>query len=95
LGTIPYVYPKEEALFRFSEIISIGVFPDAEEGYRLDTSYLEEIEFQFDLSGIESADLVMTGGGEDALPLAFSLENVKMKGFEGIVSSNDFFGNEF
>jgi hypothetical protein len=84
LATIDYLYPREEVLFRFSDIISISVLSEAEEGKEIDTSLLGDMETQFDLTGVGSADIIMTGGGEgeNAEPFQFSMENIKRKVFK-------------
>lgn len=84
LATTDYIFPKEEALFRFSNTIFISAVPGAEEGWKLDISQLEDDPARFDLTAIGSADIVMTGGGEE--PLQFSIENVEREKFTGFPS---------
>jgi len=62
LSTREYLYPGEKALFRFSDTITISVIPNAKDREEIDTSLIEEAEVQFDLTGIGSADIIMTGG---------------------------------
>jgi len=84
LATVESLYPSERALFRFSDVITVSMVPGAEEGEELDIDLLGEIEAHFDLTGIGSADIVMTGGGKgkNASPIEFSIENVKRKIFK-------------
>jgi hypothetical protein len=80
LATKEYLYPKEKTLFRFSESITVGLLPDAQEGLGFDASFLSGIETQFDLSGVGSADIIMTGSSLS--DLAFSIENIQRKMFK-------------
>lgn len=81
LATIDSVYHGESALFRFSENIFIGVAPDIDEGEKFKASDLVDTAGQLNLTGMESADIIMTGGGEgdNAQPLAFTIENIQRK----------------
>ncbi|MFK7783747.1 MAG: hypothetical protein AB8B56_01455 [Crocinitomicaceae bacterium] len=81
LSTREYLYPGEKALFRFSDTIAISVIPEAKEREEIDTSLIGETEVQFDLTGIGSADIIMTGGEEDT-PFTFSLENIEQEIFK-------------
>ncbi|MDG1332354.1 MAG: hypothetical protein P8P74_08480 [Crocinitomicaceae bacterium] len=79
LATRDYIYPGDSVSFRFSEIIRIAVAPGVEQGDELDPFRFEGINVELNLAGIESADIIMTGGGKDLFQ--FSMENVERKMF--------------
>lgn len=72
------VAPGQKAVFRFSPVLWIGVGSQIEEGRALASAVISSANTPFELAGIASADIVMTGGGagETAQPFQFELENV-------------------
>lgn len=72
------VAPGQKAVFRFSPVLWIGVGSQIEEGRALASAVISSANTPFDLAGVASADIVMTGGGggETAQPFKFELENV-------------------
>lgn len=74
-----FVGPQEKATFKFLPTIWIGVVSEIEEGDIIDSAVIEMINTELSLLGISSADIVMTGGGggSEATPFNFSLQNVK------------------
>lgn len=78
LATKTNVSPGQKAVFEFKPRIFIGAVSQVTEGEVLDTAILQEINTEIDLLGIQSADVVITGGGggPNATPFAFSLANV-------------------
>lgn len=68
----------QAAIFQFRPTIWIGVAAGLTEGQELDSSILSSINTEISLLGIDSADIVMTGGGvgPSAIPFSFSLENI-------------------
>ena len=72
------VAPGQKAVFRFSPVLWIGVGSQIDEGKALASAVISSANTPFELAGIASADIVMTGGGggETARPFQFELENV-------------------
>jgi hypothetical protein len=72
------VAPGQKAVFRFSPVLWIGVGSQIQEGRALASAVISSANTPFELAGIASADIVMTGGGagEKAQPFQFELENV-------------------
>lgn len=72
------VAPGQKALFRFAPVLWIGVGSQVEESRALASAVISSANTPLELSGIASADIVMTGGGsgESAQPFRFELENV-------------------
>lgn len=72
------VAPGQKAVFLFKPTIWIGVVSQVEEGDVLDAAIISNINTQLTLTGIASADIVMTGGGpgKSSQPFSFALENV-------------------
>lgn len=72
--------PGQKAVFAFHPSLYIGIASQVEEGQILNSATVAEINTQISLLGIESADIVMTGGGAgpNAQPFQFSLQNVVM-----------------
>jgi len=74
------IAPGQKAAFSFKPTMWIGVVSQVEEGEVMNSATLSNINTQISLTGISSADIVMTGGGTgpSSTPYKFSLENVKM-----------------
>lgn len=74
------VVPGQMAAFVFKPCIYIGVVSQVEEGQVMDSAILSQVNTQFSLLGIASADIVLTGGGSGSgsQPFRFSLRNVQM-----------------
>jgi len=78
LASKSVVAPGQKAVFDFKPSIYIGVASEVEQGQTMDSAVLSEINKQIYLTGIASADLVMTGGGSgvNSSPFQFALSNV-------------------
>lgn len=72
------IVPAQKAVFNFKPCIYVGVASEIEEGDIMDSAAISEINKQIYLTGIASADLVMTGGGSgvNSIPFEFTLENI-------------------
>lgn len=72
------VAPGQKAVFRFTPALWIAAASQVQEGTALNSAVLSSENTEFVLTGVVSADIVMTGGGSDANaePLRFALENV-------------------
>lgn len=72
------VAPGQKALFQFAPVLWIGVGSQIEESRALASAVISSANAPFELNGIASADIVMTGGGsgDSAQPFRFELENV-------------------
>lgn len=72
--------PQQEAVFQFKPTIWIGVVSQVEQGQIINAAIISEVNTEISLLGIQSADIVMTGGGPgaDSQPFSFHLENVVM-----------------
>ena len=72
------VSPGQKAVFDFRPCIYVGVASEVEQGDAMDSAVLSEINKQIYLTGIASADLVMTGGGSgvNSTPFDFTLTNI-------------------
>jgi hypothetical protein len=79
LATRMPIAPGQKAVFGFSSTIFIGVVSQIEEGQIINAAIISTIHTEFDLLGIKSADIVMTGGGagREPKPFVFSLQNVR------------------
>lgn len=77
LATKTGVAPGQLAAFRFKPVIYIGVVSQVEQGQVLDSAILTNINTTVNLSGLASADIVMTGGGPGkySTPFTFTLRN--------------------
>ena len=71
--------PGDKAVFKFSPTIYIANIPEIKEGDIINPQLVSQITTEINLSGIESADIVMTGGGSgpSATPFTFTLENIQ------------------
>jgi hypothetical protein len=79
LAVETWVPPGQHAVFEFQPRIFVGVVSGIEEGAVMDAETVSGIHSDFDLTGVTSADIVMTGGGSGSAstPHRFSLENVR------------------
>lgn len=70
--------PKAVAVFEIKPVLFLCAVEGIKEGEQLNTAVLGKHSTKLDLSGVTSADIVMTGGGTDpkATAFQFSLENV-------------------
>lgn len=68
----------QSAVFQFRPTIWIGVGAGLTEGQELDSTVLSSINTQISLLGLDSADIIVTGGGAgpSAMPFSFSLANI-------------------
>jgi hypothetical protein len=73
------VAPGQKAAFVFKPMLYIGVASQIEEGDILDSAIITNVNTALNLSGIASADIVMSGGGpgRSSRPFSFALQNVK------------------
>ncbi|MBB5606453.1 MULTISPECIES: hypothetical protein [unclassified Janthinobacterium] len=80
LATKTNVAPGQKAIFQFQPTLWIGAAAQVVEGRALSSAILNDVNTEFSLQGIASADIVMSGGGpgRNALPLQFTLENIAM-----------------
>ncbi len=80
LATKSGVAPGQKAVFLFKPTIWIGVVSQVEEGQMLDSAILSSVNTPLDLTGIASADIVMSGGGpgRNSRPFSFELQNVQL-----------------
>jgi len=81
LDTICDITPGQRVAFEFRPVIQIGAFYyQVQEGGTLNHEMLNEVNTEFSLMGITSADIVMTGGGRgsEAKPFMFSIENITL-----------------
>jgi hypothetical protein len=74
------IAPGQKAVFEFKPTIWIGAVSQVIEGQVMNSAIMSDVNTEFSLLGIASADIVMTGGGPGtgSTPLKFSLENVVM-----------------
>jgi hypothetical protein len=72
------VLPQQHAIFEFKPTIWIGVVEGVNEGDVLNSAILSQINTELSLTGVASADIVMTGGGPgpNSTPFTFTLENI-------------------
>lgn len=79
LATKTGVAPGQMAVFRFAPVLSICVASQVTEGASLDAAILSRANTELSLSGLLSADIVMTGGGsgKTAMPFRFTLQNIR------------------
>lgn len=68
------VSPAQKAVFQFLPKIFIGVVSDVQQGEEINTAVLSDINTEFDLLGISSADIIMSGGGGGKLATQFRFE---------------------
>lgn len=80
LAEIGNLAPAEKATFAFNDTIWISVLPQIEEGQIINAGFMSSIATGISLTGIASADIVMTGGGTGPVstPFTFALENAVM-----------------
>lgn len=73
------IAPGQKAAFVFKPMLWIGVASQIEEGDILDSAIITNVNAQLNLTGIASADIVMSGGGpgRNSRPFSFALQNVK------------------
>ena len=62
LATKTAIAPQQLAAFEFKPIIFVGVVSQVVEGKEMDSAILSSTNAQFSLLGIQSADLVLSGG---------------------------------
>lgn len=72
------VSPGQKAAFQLNQYLWVGVVSQLEEGETINSAIVSSITTKLGLSGIQSADVVMTGGGTgvNALPFNFELRNI-------------------
>ena len=72
------VSPAQKAVFQFLPKIFIAVVSDVQQGEEINTAVMSDINTEFDLLGISSADIIMSGGGggKSVTQFRFELANV-------------------
>lgn len=72
------VAPGQKCVFQFQPRIFIGVASQIVEGEVMNSAIIQQINTEINLFGIQSADIVMTGGGSGPSAAAFNfhLENI-------------------
>lgn len=69
--------PGQTANFRIPAVLRIGAAPNVQQGQLLDAEAMASASCEIPLLGLASADIVMTGGGgSQAPPLSFHIENI-------------------
>lgn len=72
------IAPGQKALFEFKQTLSIGIATQAEEGQIIDVTGIAGPLTELSLSGVASADIVMSGGAGNAARLyEFNLDNLQ------------------
>ena len=73
------VLPQQYAMFRLRTSIFVSALSHIDEGGVLPLATVAAFNTEFDLLGIYSAELILTGGGSGsyAMPLRVHLENIK------------------
>ena len=56
------IVPLQKAVFEIEPIISVGVASQVVEGVSVSSAVLSQVNTQFDLMGVKSAGIIMTGG---------------------------------
>ena len=74
------IAPGQEVAFEFKPSIWVGVTPGTVEGAEMSSNEVASASTELSLSGVASADIIMTGGGPGSAstPFVFTLENVVM-----------------
>lgn len=75
VGYEPNVVPEEMGVFRFLPQIYVGIASNIEQGETLDAATMTQRCTEFDLTGLSSVTITMTGGGEGktAQPYKFAI----------------------
>jgi len=73
------VAPGQKGVYLFHPIIYIGATSQIEEGEEMDSAIIQTMNTQLDLTGINSADIIATGGGggTGAKEFEFHLDNIR------------------
>jgi hypothetical protein len=63
----------------FKPTVFVGVASEVEEGEVMDSAIISSVNTELALLGVQSADILMRGGGPgpESTPFQFSLENVR------------------
>lgn len=77
LATRTNVAPGQKAVFEFKPFILMGVVSQVEEGQVMDSAIISDIDTEFDLTELASADIIWSGGGSgpNSTPFEFTMEN--------------------
>ena len=78
LATQTGIPPGQKAVFSFNPTIWIGVASQAIQGEVMNSAILSQVNTEISLFGIQSADIIMSGGGpgQSSTPFIFTLANV-------------------
>lgn len=68
------IKPEESVIFQFNQVLWVGIANNETEGEILSEVAQTKIHTGLNLEGVNTAEIVMTGGGTK--PLSFSLRNV-------------------
>ena len=79
LATKTAIAPGQKAVFQFIPTLWIGFMPEIVQGQMINSAILQSANTQLALTGLASADIIMTGGGtgSTATPFKFTLKNKK------------------
>ncbi len=79
LATKIGIAPGQKAVFQFVPTLWIGLMPQVIQGEIINAAILQSVNTQLALTGLASADIIMTGGGTGttAQPIKFTLANTK------------------
>jgi hypothetical protein len=74
------IVPGQKAVFQFEPVIWVGVVTELIQGQPISSAVISDINTKFNLTGIASADIVLTGGGAgpDGQPYDLAMDNVVM-----------------
>ncbi len=75
------VSPEQKAVFQFKPTLWVGVVSQIQEGQKMNSVIISDINTELGILGVASADIVMTGGGvgPNATDFQFALENIVYK----------------
>lgn len=70
--------PSENAFVNFEPTLLVGAIDEVKEGSIIDPSILSNLKTEFSLEGLQSCDIIVTGGGTgpSATAFTFTLSNV-------------------
>jgi hypothetical protein len=75
----PHIPPGQKAVFNVKPKLRVGIVPNVNEGDKIESATINQVNTEIDLFGVVSADLVLTGGGsgKSSSNYTFKLENIK------------------
>ncbi|NQZ20772.1 MAG: hypothetical protein HRT53_01850 [Colwellia sp.] len=74
------IAPSQKAVFEFKPTLWVGVVSQVEEGQVMNSAIMSDVNTELSLLGIDSADIVLSGGGpgKNSSAFKFTLENIVM-----------------